>query len=189
MAEDSPSAEVIPTAAQVPAELPAHAASPIATTATEAEQPGQPYRRKPARASRSKFRSEILRTSAEDLALQDPFGNELEGMQDTELPPATPPEEPAARPPIRFDDGGQMELPPGESTYLNEPDSLSPPRSTEPFATAEPPLEGECASDKEAIKECGDALRILRERTLNTLSINVELTGEEGRDFPCECER
>jgi hypothetical protein len=42
-----------------------------------------------------------------------------------------------------------------------------------------------CEDDK---KECEDSFRLVRQTTINRISLDIRVDGVEGKDFPCECE-
>ena len=72
----------------------------------------------------------------------------------------------------------------GES--LPAPDDSRPiqPNAEPPFASADATPAVSCAQDK---RECEAALIKLRNTTLDKLDIDIEVTGQEGATFPCEC--
>ena len=69
---------------------------------------------------------------------------------------------------------------------LPPPRNLTPDdnRSEPPFASADASAPTSCEQDK---RECEAALTKLRNTTLDKLSIDIDVSGQEGTTFPCEC--
>jgi hypothetical protein len=163
-------------------------ASPIATSDGELR-----FRRVIPRSSRGKLREDILRVSSDNV---DPFAMPDSSESETE-PPAveeTKPTKktPAKQPPAEL--GEPNPIPKERDPFSGEyPDNTMPPpeeaypdrRGDEPrfVSPAETPP-ATCEQDK---RECEAALIKLRNTTLDTLSIDIGVTGREGEEYPCEC--
>jgi hypothetical protein len=68
---------------------------------------------------------------------------------------------------------------------LPAPRNLTEPGGSDlPFASADASSPTSCEQDK---RECEAALTKLRNTTLDKLSIDIDVSGQEGTTFPCEC--
>ncbi len=161
-------------------------ASPIATSDGILR-----FRRVAPRGSRGKLRGDILRVSTEDV---DPFAEMPEPEEASRLP--EPDGDSSNKKPARGSSPDRRvprPIPPAEDPFLNDNygDTLPPPENAPvqpsqelPFASADAAPAVSCAQDK---RECEAALIKLRNTTLDKLDIDIEVTGQEGSTFPCEC--
>ena len=146
---------------------------------TEDETAGEPARRTVARASRSRLRSEILQVDQREKP--DPFN---ESFNRDSAPPADagdlPPSGTAAEP------GTPRTIEPADEPFPEEAMPMPSEPSEGSYTPSAAPTENlSCDADK---RECMEKLRNLKATAINSININIAVPGQEGADFPCECE-
>ncbi len=152
-------------------------ASKIAADAV-AEADNAPARRTVARASRSRFRSEILQVDQREKP--DPFND----APDRGSP--EPAEAPEAMPNDAVDTNAPRTIGPADEPFPEEALPMPSEQAEGNYAPSTAPPENlSCESDK---RECASALQRLKATTIDKIGINIAISGTEGSDFPCECE-
>jgi hypothetical protein len=169
-----------------PGKRPAKRANKIAVDAETGDDQA-PARRTPARASRSRFREEILQVQQREAV--DPFSEPLEGPDDmpNSIPDDSTSPDPTPAPGRgQSDSGAPQPINPSDDPFNEENLPLPTPGGSD-FGQSpnESPELVSCEHDK---RECAAALQKLKNITIDKININIAISGQEGADFPCECE-
>lgn len=101
----------------------------------------------------------------------------------TEAPPATEP--PATEPPALESPPAETQATPPDDTLQTPADSSDESLPSPSDETARTDAEAKACEDEK--EECQKAMQAIRSRGISTISLDLSISGTEGKDFPCEC--